>query len=63
MTNEELEQYFQDEGYSNGHFCCIPENFNVYFYRRLNEDLNDLTDEELLYHFIHLGIKEKRPYC
>lgn len=62
MSNEELEQYFQDEGYSNGHFCNIPEDFNVYFYRRLNEDLNDLNDEELLYHFIHLGIKEKRPY-
>ena len=39
-----------------------PEDFNVYYYKRLNEDLTNLTDEELLYHFIHLGIKEKRPY-
>jgi hypothetical protein len=38
----------------------LPNNFNIPIYRKLNADLINLTDRELLIHFHKQGIYEKR---
>ncbi len=40
----------------------LPEDFNYKAYCRYNKDLEDLSEEEAIYHFIHYGQQECRPY-
>ena len=41
-------------------YISIPDDFNVYQYRELNKDLNKLSIDKCLQHYINHGINEKR---
>ena len=40
----------------------LPENFNINIYKEFNNDLNNLSDNELIQHYLEYGIKENRIY-
>ena len=40
----------------------LPNDFDIYNYRLLNKDLNNLTESELLNHYILFGSNENRKY-
>ena len=40
----------------------IPADFNLNYYKILNSDLKNLTDIQLIYHYLNNGIREKRKY-
>lgn len=40
----------------------VPDNFNLYQYRKNNMDLEKMSNKELLLHWIHNGSKENRSY-
>ena len=40
----------------------LPQDFNIDIYRLLNNDLKDLTNTDLVNHFINYGIYEDRIY-
>lgn len=39
-----------------------PIDFNVYTYKKMNEDLINMSDDEAIEHYIKHGIYENRPY-
>ena len=40
----------------------IPDDFDIYFYKTLNEDLREMANFDILNHYINNGIYEGRPY-
>jgi hypothetical protein len=40
----------------------LPKDFNVSLYKKINEDLNDLTDTLAKIHYVYNGINENREY-
>jgi hypothetical protein len=40
----------------------LPSDFNYIIYRELNDDLKNFNEHELISHFLHYGILEKRKY-
>jgi hypothetical protein len=40
----------------------IPNDFNLYYYRKLNSDLHHMNYEELIIHYLTHGINEHRKY-
>ncbi len=40
----------------------LPKDFKTNIYKSIHKDLENLTDEELIYHYIYHGRHENRPY-
>jgi len=40
----------------------IPNDFNIYYYKKLNIDLQHMKDDELVNHYINHGMNEYRKY-
>jgi hypothetical protein len=40
----------------------LPQDFNPYHYKLLNNDLSNMNDNQLKYHYINYGIYENRTY-
>ena len=40
----------------------MPPNFNLNYYKILNNDLKNLTDYQLIYHYLNNGKREGRKY-
>ena len=62
--NSLFPEYYKDHLNKIGllQFFDIPSDFDVYYYRKLNSDIADLSNIELVYHYINYGIYESRPY-
>ena len=44
------------------YFFDIPDNFDIYYYRRNYDDVKHLTNTEILFHYINYGFLEGRNY-
>jgi len=64
---EEYKHYWSEKIVTNDYFndvefTRIPNDFNIDAYKNNNEDLNEMNEFELKYHYQFYGYKEKRNY-
>lgn len=57
---KENSNFILDYNYDSNHKLYI---FNLESYRKYNNDLKNLSDEDLINHYINFGKKEKRIFC
>jgi hypothetical protein len=64
MNDNELKEHYINNGiYENRVYKIIlPDDFNPYNYKLLNNDLSHMSDNELKEHYINNGIYENRVY-
>jgi hypothetical protein len=40
----------------------VPDDFDVYYYKKWNPDLKDMSPKEIMFHYINHGVYENRKY-
>ena len=62
MNKNELKNHYIKNGIKENRLIKLPKNFDINIYKKYNNDLSSMTNNELIKHFVNYGYYEDRKY-
>jgi len=58
-NKEKIKEHYLNEGIKNKFWIKLPDDFDIIIYKKLNQDLNELDEIEILKEYIQYGHKNR----